>query len=327
MLTTRSSIRKFMRKLWLNCRKYMRADFLKVVLEEMGRNKNLYFLTGDLGYNVLEPLAKNYPDRFLNVGVAEQNMIGAAAGLALTGKKVIVYSIVPFVTLRCYEQIRNDICYQNLDVKIVGTGGAFNYNAFGVTHSSYEDFAIMRAQPGMKIISPAYVWEMVGATKAMLAEEGPTYLRSGRNPVGPFADPKTPFKIGKGFEILPGKEVVILATGNALDTGLSARAELVKDKKLSVSLISIPTIKPLDEKLILEKAKKAKLVVTLEEHSVIGGLGGAVAELFADKGVKTKLLRLGFPDKFVKDVGSPLYLMDSIGLSAPKVAKKIREVS
>jgi transketolase len=160
----------------------MRFSFVKQVLVEMKKNKKIVFLTGDLGFNALEPIQKVFPGRFVNVGIAEANMIGLAAGLALTGKKVIVYSIAPFVTLRVAEQVRNDICYHNLDVKIVGVGGGFNYASHGLTHHTIEDFAVMGSMPNMMILNPAYSEEAAALAKAAILRQGPVYFRLGKNP-------------------------------------------------------------------------------------------------------------------------------------------------
>src|SRR3990167_8527425 len=160
----------------------MRRDFVTQVLIEMERDPSIVFLTGDLGFNALEKIKERFPDRFLNVGIAEQHMVGMASGLALEGKKVIVYSIASFATMRPYEQIRDDVCYHNLDVKIVGTGGGYNYATHGTTHHTIEDFAIMRVLPHMRVLAPAYSWEAREATKTMMRAKGPFYMRLGKGP-------------------------------------------------------------------------------------------------------------------------------------------------
>ena len=290
----------------------------------MENNKDIVFLTGDLGFNALEPLHQSFPDRFINVGIAEANMIGIAAGLALTGKKVIVYSIASFLTMRPYEQIRNDICYHNLDVKIVGTGGGFNYSTHGITHHTIEDVAIMNVLPNMQVLCPTYSWEAREATKSMMKSKKPTYLRLGKSPKTNFFKPDFKFKIGRGFVIREGKDILLLVTGNILDCGMEI-AEIIKNKTgLEMSVISMPSVKPLDKKLILETSKKVKLVATLEEHSLHGGLGSEVAMLLSQSHLpKLPFIPSALPDVFIKDVGSRDFLLNKAGLSPKKVAKNI----
>ncbi len=290
----------------------------------MKKNKNIVFLTGDLGFNALESLQDSFPDRFINVGIAEANMIGVAAGLALTGKKVIAYSIASFITMKAFEQIRNDVCYHNLDVKIVGTGGGFNYSSHGFTHHTIEDVALLSSLPNMTVLNPSYSWEAEGATEAMLKSEGPTYIRLGKNPSVKITNPKSKFKIGKGFVVKEGKDIVLIITGNTIDYGLNI-ADIIKEKTgLSTCLISMPSLKPLDTKLILEKAKSARLISTFEEHSIFGGLGSLVAMTLSISSLSKKLfLPFSIPDRYIRDVGSREFLLKKAGLDPQSVARKI----
>jgi transketolase len=304
----------------------MRNDFVKQMQTEMENNKNIVFLTGDLGFNALESLRESFPDRFINVGIAEANMVGIAAGLALTGKKAVVYSIASFLTMRAYEQIRNDICYHNLDVKIVGTGGGFNYSTHGITHHTIEDIAIMNVLPNMQVLCPTYSWEAREATKSMLESVRPVYLRLGKSPKTDFFQPHFKFKIGKGFIIREGKDILLIVTGNILDYGIEI-AEIIKNKTgLEMCVMSMPSVKPLDQKLILGKAGKMKLVATLEEHSIHGGLGSGVAMLLSQSNLpKRHFMPFALPDIFVKDVGDRDFLLDKAGLSPQKVVRIIIE--
>ncbi|MBI2482134.1 MAG: hypothetical protein HYV76_01030 [Candidatus Vogelbacteria bacterium] len=302
----------------------MRHDFVKQVLVEMKKNPNIFFLTADLGFNALESIRDKFPDRFINVGVAEANMIGVATGLALNGKTVITYSIASFLTLRCFEQIRTDVCYHNLNVKLFGAGGGYNYATHGVTHHTVEDIAIMRALPNMQVMCPAYSWEAAGATKAALTTPGPTYMRLSKNPGTDFSQSKWQFKIGQGYEIKPGQDIVMISTGNILDLAIATAEKVESVLKKKVSVISMPSVKPLDHKLILTKTKKARAIFTIEEHSLIGGLGGAVAELLLSSLIRPKLFKsFGLPDHFIKNVGNRDYLLDQAGLSANNLSKQI----
>ena len=301
----------------------MRNDFTKQVNIEMKKNKNIIFLTGDLGFNALESIRTNFPDRFINVGVAEANMIGIAAGLALTGKKVITYSIAPFITLRAYEQIRNDICYQNLDVKVVGTGGGFNYSTHGLSHHSIEDLAIMSVMPNMEVFSPSYSWEAKESIRAMIKSKGPAYIRLGKNPALDYSKPDFKFVVGQGYIIKPGKDILLMITGNILDYGVTIANIIKEEVGLNICLVSMPSIKPIDEEWFLKVAKNMKMVATMEEHSLHGGLASKISMIFSQSGLNKKFLPFGIPDRFIKDVGNRDFLLKKSGLNPETVSKKI----
>jgi transketolase len=302
----------------------MRRDFVTQVLLEMERDPSIVFLTADLGYNALEKIKERFPERFLNVGIAEQHMVGMASGLALEGKKVIAYSIASFATMRPYEQIRDDVCYQNLDVKIVGTGGGYNYPTHGVTHHTVEDVAIMNVLPHMKVLCPGYSWEAQQATKAMLRHTGPVYIRLGKSPGIAYEKKTFSFAIGKGFVIREGSDIVLVSTGNVLDIVVKT-ADLLEKKGFSVCVLSVPSVKPFDEKLFRKHIQNAKGVFTIEEHSTTGGLGAVVASVMLAHGVCDKKFRMfGFPpESFLKDVGDRDYLLNQVGLEPQKLARAI----
>jgi len=305
----------------------MRNDFVKQVKKEMEKNEDIFFLTADLGFNALEQIRDTFPDRFINVGIAEANMIGVASGLALTGKTVIAYSIASFLSMRAFEQIRVDACYHNLNVKLFGAGGGFNYAPHGVTHHTIEDLAIMRALPNMKIFNPAYSWEATEVTHATLTCDGPTYTRLGKAPATDFSKTGWKFEIGRAYEVKNGKNIVILSTGNILDVAMRTAKILEKSLRKTVSVLSIPSVKPLDNKLILEKAKSAEALFTMEEHSIHGGLGGAVAELLSQANATPETFKIfGFPDRFVKDVGNRDYLLNKVNLSSDTLAETIKKL-
>lgn len=305
----------------------MRRDFVKQILIEMENNKDIVFLTADLGFNALEEIKKRFPERLINVGIAEQHMIGMAAGLALEGKKVIAYSIASFASMRPYEQIRTDVCYHNLDVTIIGTGGGVNYPTHGVTHHTLEDVAIMNVLPNMKVLSPAYSWEAVEATKALMKEGGPAYMRLGKSPGIDYSQPHFKFALGRGFVVREGGQVLLIATGNILDIVDRARAMVEKDLGMSATVLSIPSIKPLDEKLIVKHSKIAEGIFTIEEHGVIGGLGSLVSSLLWKNGVpKKRFHAFGFPDIYQKAVGDREHLLELVGIEANAMAKKITKI-
>ena len=304
----------------------MRNDFVKQIHKEMELDKSIVFLTGDLGFNALEGLMKDFPNRFYNVGIAEQNMAGMAAGLALSGHKVIIYSIASFVTMRCYEQIRTDICYHNLDVKIIGAGGGYNYSDNGITHHTIEDIALMSALPNMKVFCPSHSWEATGATREMVRDKGPAYIRLGISPHIDYQKPDWVFKAGKSYILKPGKDIALFFTGNITDTVFGVAELLEKNHKLSTEIISLPTIKPLDKKIILDKSLKTKGIFTVEEHSVIGGLGSMVGALLAKANYNFPFHHFGIKDEFVKEVGNWKYLREVAGLGPKNISKEINKI-
>jgi len=303
----------------------MRNDFVKQVLVEMKRDPSIYFLTADLGFKALEPIEAAFPRRFLNVGISEQHMIGMAAGLALEGKKVIAYSIASFATMRPFEQIRDDLCYHDLDVKVIGAGGGFNYASHGVTHHTLEDFAIMRALPEMRVLAPAYSWEAREATHAIMTARGLFYMRLGKSPGIAFEKPSFTFKIGKGFVIREGRDIVLVSTGNVLEVAVKT-AELLNAKtRQSVAVISMPSVKPLDRTLINRYAKAATGFFVIEEHSTTGGLGAAVGEVLWETGFPHARFRsFGMPaEKFIKAVGNRDHMLKLAGIDAHLISRTI----
>ncbi len=303
----------------------MRTAFINTLVEEAKRDSRIFLLTGDLGYGVIEPFAKELPDRFLNMGVAEQNMVGFAAGLALSGKIPVVYSIATFMTLKTMEQIRNDICYQNLNVKIVGVGSGLTYSQYGATHQSVEDIALMRVLPNMKVICPGDPIEVKKAVSSMFVDSSPYYLRIGAKGEPSFHSPNVNFKIGKGIVAREGKGVALIATGNMLANTVFS-ADLLKKEGIEPEVISMHTIKPLDEKLLQNVFKNFKYVFTIEEHNLIGGLGSAVSEFLAEQAIRPAVFkRIAVKDEFQKVGGWLDYIRDKNGLSPEKIAKTVKK--
>ena len=279
-------------------------------------------LTGDLGYSVFERYIKLFPKQFINMGVAEQNMTGVAAGLAIENKTPFIYSIVPFITMRNFEQIRNDICYQNLNVKIIGVGAGFSYGPYGHTHHGLEDIGILRTLANLTIICPGDPIETELAVKKAIEIKGPVYIRLGRAGEAIVHDKRPKFSIGKGLIIKEGKDITIIATGNMLGIGLEVSKKL-KNRGISVRLISMHTIKPFDSEIIIDSVKKTKAIFSLEEHSIIGGLGSAVSEVLAENKISTRFKRLGVPDRFTKEIGDQEYMRKVNGLSIDSIVEVI----
>ena len=304
----------------------MRKAFCDSLLETAEKDESVILITNDLGFSVLEPFEQKFAKRFLNVGVAEQNMIGVAAGLALSAKKVFVYSIVPFVTMRCFEQIRNDICSANLPVVLVGVGGGLSYGTAGLTHHSLNDIAIMRSLPNMEVFCPGDPAETRAVMAYLAISQNPAYLRIGKGN-DPMVYEKTPdFTPGKAILLQDGSDISIFATGNILWNAREA-AKILGQTGLSVRLLSMPSVKPIDEEAIHKASRETKAIFSVEEHSIIGGLGGAVAETVAEyKHAKPFFARIGFPDSFCKEVGSQEYLRQAYGLSAQAIAERVQNL-
>ena len=293
-------------------------------LAELGaQNPNVVVLDADLaGATKTAIFKKAFPERHIDCGIAEGNMMGVAAGLATCGKVVFASSFAMFAAGRAFEQVRNSIGYPHLNVKIGATHAGISVGEDGATHQCNEDIAIMRTIPGMTIICPADDVEARAAVKAAAEYEGPVYLRFGRLAVPVINDEATyKFAIGKGITMKEGKDVTIIATGLEVNESLEA-AKLLEADGISAEVINIHTIKPLDKELVVASAKKTGKVVTVEEHSVIGGLGGAVAEALSEE-APTKMLRIGMMDKFGQS-GPAKALIEYYGLDGKSIYEKVK---
>ncbi|HLW71927.1 MAG TPA: transketolase C-terminal domain-containing protein [Candidatus Binataceae bacterium] len=302
----------------------MRTAFFNALLSLAEENPRVCLVVGDLGFGQIEPFAQRFPERYLNAGVAEQNMTGIAAGMALFGKTVFTYSIANFPTLRCLEQIRNDVCYHKADVKIVAVGGGFAYGALGMTHHATEDLAIMRSLPGMTVVAPGDPIETDLLTRALVEHRGPAYLRLGRaGEAKVHAAPPAGFRLGKALQLRGGRDLTLISTGGMLETAIRVADELRGDR-LSCRVLSMHTLKPLDNAAVLAAASETGAIFTLEEHSIIGGLGGAVAEVLAESGGGARLKRLGARPEFSPIVGGQDYLRGQHGLAPAAIAETVR---
>ena len=294
-------------------------------LVELGKEKdNLYVLDADLAEATKTGIFKKaFPDRHIDCGIQECNMVGIAAGLAATGKVPFCSSFAMFAAGRAYEQVRNSVAYPHFNVKIGATHAGISVGEDGASHQCLEDLALMRAIPGMVVLNPADDIEAKAAVRAAYEHEGPVYLRFGRLAVPVINDnPDYKFEIGKGITLREGKDVTIVATGLEVGESLEAAKQLEADG-ISAEVINIHTIKPLDVDLIVSSAKKTGKVVTVEEHSVIGGLGSAVAEALSEK-APTPLKRIGTYDTFGES-GPAVELLAKYGLDAAGIAKQVKE--
>ena len=300
----------------------MRIAFQRALSRAMEKDKNIVFITGDLGYSAFEPLRDNFPRQYLNAGVAEQNMMGVAAGMALAGKTVFAYSIATFASMRAVEQIRNDVVYHNLPVRVVGVGGGFSYGHMGVTHWSLEDMAIMRALPNMAVVAPIDPFETEAVVDFAVRYRGPMYIRLGKAGEKNIFKKPPKFSLGK-FSLFTNKgDVAIFGAGPLMQNAFAAAA-ILHEKGINCRLIGASSVKPVDAALIKKIGEECRLIVSLEEHNVIGGLGSAIAEVLTGKGIRSALMRLGAPDVYPACVGSQEYLRDLCGLSPQKIAVSV----
>lgn len=276
-----------------------------------------------MGFGVLKPYYETVPDQFTNAGIAEQNMTTVAAGMALEGKTVFTYSIGNFPTLRCLEQIRNDCAYHNANVKIVCVGGGFVYGSLGMSHQATEDLAILRALPDVVVMAPADLVEAEECTKALAKYPGTAYLRLGRGGEKRIHDKIKNFQIGKAIKVHDGEKVAIFSTGAIFEEVTAAYDEL-KEKGFNPAVYTFPTVKPIDKETIEEAARKFELIVTCEEHNIVGGFGSAVAEVMAEmKHKKAVLMRIGLNDEYSVRVGNQKYLRQQYNNDAKSIVKKI----
>jgi transketolase len=291
----------------------VRTAFVEGLLEAARGRDDIMLLTADLGFSVLERFRDALPKQFLNVGVAEQNMMGVAAGLADVGNTVFTYSIANFPTLRCLEQIRNDICYHRYNVRVVSVGGGFTYSTQGYTHHGVEDIGVMRALPGMVVIAPGDPQEAALATKALCTLPGPAYLRLGKAGEPKVHSGPIAFRIGKAIEVVAGSDVTLVSTGGMLVHAMETAVALGKEG-ISTRVLSMHTVKPLDVAAITRALTETRVVITVEEHNVGSGLGAAVAQVVAaHEGPRAKFKQYGLPDAPYERVGSHGYMRELMG--------------
>ena len=301
-----------------------RDSYGQTLVELGAENKDIVVMDADLAAATKTALfGKAYPDRFFDAGIAEANMVGIAAGLAACGKTVFASSFAMFATGRAYEQIRNSVGYPKLNVKICASHAGITVGEDGASHQCIEDLLLMRAIPGMVVICPADDVEARAAVRAAAEYNGPVYIRLGRSAVPVINDrPDYKFEWGKGIKVREGKDVTLIATGIMVNSAMEAAEELAKEG-IDAEIIDIHTIKPIDEDIIVESAKKTGNVITLEEHSVIGGLGSAVCDVLCEK-YPCKVKKIGINDKYGES-GSAAALMEKYRLDGKGVYQQIKE--
>lgn len=301
----------------------MRDAFIFALTELAENDKDIVLLTGDLGFGVFEDFEARFPDQYFNVGIAEQNMMGLAAGLSLEGKKVVAYSIGNFSSLRCLEQIRNDVCYHETNVTIVASGGGFSYGPLGMSHHTTEDLAILRSLPNISVVAPCTNYEAAETIKELINRGGVGYLRLDKT-VAKESLHSSSFTIGKSTLHKEGSDITLMATGGILVEANKAAEDLLKIG-INVRVIGMHSIKPIDKDAIIDAAKNTGGIVTIEEHNIDGGLGSAVSEVCMDHGIiPHKFLRIGLDNIYSSIVGSPKYMRSRYFMDSEAIVSKIK---
>jgi len=300
----------------------MRKTSLNCVYELAQKDDRVLFIGSDLGPGILDDFKKNIPDRFFMEGISEQHIIGMAAGLALDGFIPYVNTIATFLTRRCFEQLAVDLCMHDLPVRLIANGGGLVYAPLGPTHQAIEDIAILRTLPNMTVVAPCDADEMKRLMKASIDWPHPLYIRLAKGGDTIVSKGNLDFKIGKGIQLKPTNEILFVTTGVMAQRALDA-SEILAKKNINCGVFHMHTIKPFDHEGLIEAARNAKLIISVEEHVLNGGLGSAVLESFADNGLNKKVLRLGIPDVFAKKYGSQDIIMSGFGLDSKSIAKKV----
>lgn len=306
----------------------MRQMCLNMVYEMAKEDERIFFIGSDLGVGTLDNFKTDLPDRFFMEGVSEANIIGMAAGLALEGKIPFVNTIATFLTRRCFEQIVLDLCLHDVNVRLIGNGGGMVYAPLGPTHQAIDDIAILRAVPNMTIVAPADADEMRRFMPLTVEHQGPIYIRlaKGYDPI--VTNDSVPFQIGKAIQMRKGSDALIITTGVTLKTALEG-ADLLASEGIEAAVLHVPTIKPLDTEAILDLAVSVPVVVSIEEHTIIGGLGSAVAELIAEANFDSakKFKRIGIPDVFPDEYGSQDSLMERYSINQGGLVSIVKDLT
>lgn len=300
----------------------MRNAFADELTKQAQSDSRIVLLSGDIGNRLFDDFKSKNPGRFYNCGVAEANMASLAAGLAMNNLRPITYTIASFNTTRCLEQIRVDICYHNLPVIIVGVGAGLSYASLGGTHHSCEDISFLRSLPNMTVLCPGDALELRALFKEALKHEGPVYLRIGKKGEEKVHAQEPSLQIGKALIVKEGKDVCLLSTGNMLSLAISA-AGMLESQGISTQVVSMHTVKPLDRASLIEYAGQFSVLASIEEHSLIGGLGGALAEWAIDDRVKPPILRFGTKDEFSHKLGSQEFVREQFNLTPSQIATAI----
>lgn len=302
----------------------MRTAFAYELEKLMENDENTFLLTGDLGFSVFERIREKFSKQYINMGVAEQNMVGVASGMALTGKQVFLYSIIPFLIYRTFEQIRNDVCYQNLPVRLVGVGAGFSYSDAGFTHHSIEDYGILKSMPNIIILSPTDPKEVSVLMQQVSRIEGPVYLRLSRNGEPILHDKHAKIKIGTALEISDGSDILFISTGSIMGLALEV-AKMLDYLGYSSQILDYHTIKPFDEQSLIRNATDKKLIITLEEHAIETGIYSNVVQSLSKNGISVKVIPFGIGETYVHESGTREYMLGRYCMEPMFMLEKIKK--
>lgn len=303
----------------------MRNAFAQEITSLASEDPNVVLLSGDIGNRLFDKLKSNNSQQFLNCGVAEANMMGVAAGMALSGLRPVVYTITPFTTTRCFEQIRVDVCYHEAPVVIVGTGSGLSYSKLGPTHHSLEDMAILRTLPGMQVLAPADEMELRALLLLAIKSNKPTYIRIGKKGETLCYDDIPELSIGKANVLRTGLDICLVSCGVMLPVAINVAAKL-EENGISAEVASLHSIKPLDQDYLDSISQRFQNIITLEEHGLIGGMFSAVSEYYTKSGIQVRIHPFGTEDHFLHLNGSKAFAYDHFGMNEDHILKKIHEV-
>jgi len=299
----------------------MRKECIETLLALAQEDPSIYLLQGDLGFSFLEEFGKRFPDRYINCGVAEQNMMGVAAGLALEGKKVYVYSIIPFAIFRCFEQLRNDIAYHNANVTIIGAGAGFAYGTHGATHFGVEDIAVASVLPNLTILSPADPLEMSELLTQAYQAKNPTYIRLDKTSKA-LHRPGDKITLGTPTVFGSGTDGVIITTGSYLEVILQVQQKL-KNDGYQVKVVHLHTIQPINHQALIEELRGQKIICTAEEHKLVGGIGTMINEILLANNIQATIRNIGIKNEYPSVIGKQEYLRQYYGIDQDSVYEKL----
>ena len=299
----------------------MRDAFVKALEELAESDESIFFITADLGFGVFDNYAERFPNQYLNIGVAEQNMVGVATGLGLDCRKVFTYSIANFATLRCLELIRNDAAYHEINLTIVASGGGFTYGGLGMSHHATEDIGIMRSLPGIQVVAPSTAWETYQATKSLTQSEGVGYLRIEKGGIQDPISDDVVFELGKSIEMVSGCDLTIITCGGIIEECIEAASDL-RSHNIKARVISMHTIKPLDVSAVIKSSDETGHIISVEEHNMYGGLCSAISEVIAKNNLNCKFNSVCINDNYSAIVGSQEYLRSHYKLDRKTILQK-----
>lgn len=300
----------------------MQKAYISKLMELAEKDRNVLHILADSGTGYDEMFRMNFPTQMYNFGIAEENMVAAAAGMATAGKIPFVYTAGAFLVYRAYEFIRDDLCFQNLNVKVVGMGSGLAWSSLGPTHHTTEDIAVLRALPNLTIFSPSTPIQVAACVEESYRIDGPVYIRIGMNNEKEYFDKTYKLPVGKNEILIGGENITFFTTGSILEEVMDA-AELLKEKNIAVNVVNVHSIKPFDEENIVSIARGSRIFFTIEEHNIYGGLGSIIDEILIDYGIGLRNIRIGLEDKFAVGYGTQKDVRRQNGLDTESIIEKV----